>query len=199
MAAIGRCLLFHFKYWNEMDQLYWKAEGSLEGLEDVETTLEMVQAVGNESMREAANLLELCGNSISEYFNTVARCQGMSTRNKIEKNWSVAFNVYPKIKPGTPRLLAGVTIPQDGKAEILAWLRSNNGKAGEQKMAEYLQQRVKGRSEDFGLPSGTILLEKIPIIDGADSADVDSVALVEKIRLAFSCITKPDCSYLYQM
>jgi hypothetical protein len=194
VAALGKCLMFHLKYPEEMQQIYWD-DGNLDGIDNTGKTREMVKAVGDEAVREAAIFLEACGAVIETHFQKVAKCKRSNSRGSVEKYWEISFNVYLAKIPGEARLWAGVNLVTIPKVEIVPWLWARGKTIGEEKVVNHLKDRVKGRSADLGWEAGNVALDRISIPQDSNG---DDSPLIERIQRAFSTISKSDCEYLFK-
>src|SRR5207248_3896953 len=63
--------------------------------------------------------------------------------------YTTLFRSWMTVRPGSPRFMAGVDIPKSEKAEIVPWLWCQGKSAAEEKMTEYLKERVKARSDEL--------------------------------------------------
>src|SRR5262245_15044883 len=194
MTPLGKCLVFYFRYWAEMNRLYW-TDDKVEDLEDVENTVRMARAVGDECCRQVADFLEACGEDIEKQF--APKCKRVGGKGMLAKNWSISFGVWPRNRPKQWKIQLGVDIPQTRTPEVIPWLWAAGRMPGEEKLANYLRDKVHARSQELEWNPGTIALARIPILsDTAADFEVDRDPLLAKVREAFAKISKQDVEML---
>jgi hypothetical protein len=186
MTALGKSLVFYFKYWTEMQRICATEGGELEGLPEPEKTREMAQEIGAKAHRQAADLLEACTPGLEAHFKSVGKCMRITARKVVERKWSLSYSIYPKIKPAKARMMAGISIVRLDQPEIIPWIWRLGGDEADQKLELILASQVKVRSLDLDWGTGVVGLDRIPIFaDEPKEFDVDRDLLVERVRQAF--------------
>jgi hypothetical protein len=200
MPALGKSLVFYFKYWTEMHRLCDSEGAELEGLPDPERTREMAQAVGDKASRQAADFLEACAPAVEEHFDSIGRCQRITSRKIVERNWSLAFGIWPKnrIKRGKPKMQVGIEFGTMGALEIIPWVWRVGGEEAEKKLEWSLKERVQASSQELGWKPGTVGLDRIQIdIKNIPGFDVDRDPLVQQVQKVFRAFSTQDLENLW--
>ena len=106
MNVLGKSLVFYFKYWNEMHRLCGTTD-VLEGLSEPEKAREMALQVGDKASRQAADFLESCAATLEERFSSIGRCERVTSRRIVEKNWTLRYSIWPanRRKPSSPKMI----------------------------------------------------------------------------------------------
>jgi len=198
MAAVGKSLVFYFKYWTEMHRLCETEGGDLEGLPEPDKTREMAQEVGSKATRQAADLLEACTPGLEEHFNSIGRCQRITSRKIVERKRSLRYNIWLQRKPAKPRMEAGIDILRLDKPEIIPWIWRVGGDESEKRLEHILQQKVKVRSQEVDWPAGTIGLDRIPLLpDSLPGFDLEREPLLQQVQRAFKAFSNQDLEALW--
>lgn len=200
MTQLGKSLVFYFRYWTEMQRLESEG-GELEGLPEPEKTREIALQVGGKASRQAADLLEKCTGGLEEHFRSIGRCKRITRERIVERNWSLAYSVWPRNrnKPAKAKLIAGIALLRlDDRFRLVPWFWRSGGDEAQQKLDHILQTRVKVRPEQLSMSLGSVGLDNIPLVpDGLDGFDVDREPLIEKATQAFRAITVQDLDALW--
>jgi hypothetical protein len=203
MAALGKSLVFYFKYWNEMTRLCTSEGGELAELEDLpnpENTREMAVQVGAKADRQAAEFLEACAPEIEKHFKSIGQCKRKTSRKVVERKWSIEFNIWPKYKraPAKPKMTAGVDIQRLDKPEIIPWIWRQGGEEAEKTLEHILGNRAKVRARELDWSPGTIGLERFSIMpDRLEGFDIDRDSLIERVQQAFRVFSPQDLDALW--
>ena len=197
-AALGKSLVFYFKYWTEMQRLCESEGGELEGLPEPEKTREMAQEIGGKASRQAADLLEACTPGLEEHFKSIGKCLRITSRKIVERKWSLSCSIWLKNKPVKPKMMAGVTLLRLERPEVIPWIWRLGGDEAEPKLEHILGQRIKVRSQEVSWSAGHVGLSRIPVLsEGHDGFDVDREPLVEQVQQAFRVFTHQDLDALW--
>ena len=206
MAALGKSLVFYFKFWYEMQSLFEKtAEGELEGLQDREKTLRMVTAVGTKAYEQAGEFLEACATVIQAQFEEIGRCKRIPTPGRaLEKSWSLSFGIWPhgsRVREGNWKMQAGVEILKSEKPAIVPWIWRQGGVQAEETLVAVLTEKlVKARGQEWDLKAGigSVALDRIPLLpDNLDGFDIDRGPLIKRVQQAFSGFSQNNLKVLW--
>lgn len=194
-AGFGQFLVFHLKYWPEMKQLD-DQEDAPKGLEDPDETKRMAREVGDQSKKEAAELLEKCGAEIRKHFEEVGDCRPIEKRSAIESKWSISFEIKLKDKFWTRKARLSARLEIKGESnELIAWLWRRANKESEATMAH-----LKSKA-----PEGAVVVSDEEIMLGKRliySPDQDGFVLDDKpvikfVREAYAGIKAHDLELVF--
>jgi hypothetical protein len=187
MTALGKSLVFNFKYHPEMNRLYWKNQ-KYDDIPDPEID-RMVKRVGDQCREEAREFLIECGKKISEHFNKIAKC---SVPHFDEKKWTVSCGLWPfnKKRPHNEnwKLKAGAVIPKS-RPELILWIWSAGEQQGREMLLQRFESAVSDRDPIDHLPDA-VALARIPLFATEVAGfDVDREPFIEQVRLTIEKIS----------
>jgi hypothetical protein len=209
MKELGRSLVFHLKYWDEMNALYWEEDDKFIGnLKDPDKILEMVQAIGDNACEQAASFLQICADNLMKYISLFCNARIKSQRRSVEINWDLEIDLWPKRrkKPNSTYCQMGFTIldpeecPADWYPSVLPWMWVRGGNPNEEKLIQILGEKAKSGSRDFNWQGGTVVLDRIRLLpQGLEGFEVDAYPFIDQCVKAFRLITEKDVNRIFEI
>lgn len=200
MTQLGKQLVFHLKYVDEMNRLWGDSDDEgevpdLMELEDAERVREMVQTVGTAANNQAADFLELCGRGIEDYFTGIgATVSNRRKRAHVLRDWYWWVHVrFPSVPHrgwfscavfiSAPRYDVRTSLGQDVCGVVVPYLWVKGGRKGVDAVRTILGGRPHTHSSEWlFVTSGAVALACIPIKpQRPESFDVDRHHLIAEV------------------
>ena len=200
MTQLGKHLVFHLKYMDEMNRLWDDPEDEgevpdLTGLNDAERVREMVHTVGTAANIQAADFLEECGRGIEDHFTGIgATLANKRKRFAVLRDWYWWARVH--VPPPVPRrgcfscavfvtasMEVRIPLGQDVCGVVVPYLWVKGGRKGADAVWTILGGWPHSRSgEGLFDERGMVALACFPIkAQPPESFDVDRDPLIAEV------------------
>ncbi len=201
MTTLGKCFVFHLKYWQEMDKFYWE-EKTPKGLENADEIMNQIRIIGDQYCVEINEFFKLCGIRMNAYFDKFCKIEKIKTSSiDIAGGLEIKYRILKRNgSQKNGRVQLGIYI-EEQTSKIYPWIWVKGGKKAENELAQVLlRKRGIIRSDNIGWRPGTIALDCIDIFpEGHTGFDIDAGLLIKRIDKAFRKIKNKDVLEIFKI